>query len=62
MPADVAEIIARTSWDATAAAMADLIARAEARREEEELPVGNIAAELARASAASSASAAGIGA
>ncbi|MDB5956882.1 MAG: a-glycosyltransferase, Glycosyltransferase Family 4-like protein [Ramlibacter sp.] len=54
----VADIIARTSWDATAAAMADLIAQAQARREQEELPVANIAAELARASSASSASAA----
>jgi glycosyltransferase involved in cell wall biosynthesis len=53
----VADIIARTSWDATAGAMADLIAQAEARREQEELPVADIAAELARASAASSASA-----
>jgi glycosyltransferase involved in cell wall biosynthesis len=56
----VAEIIARTSWDATAAAMADLIAQAEARREEQELPVANIAAELARASAASSSSSAAL--
>jgi glycosyltransferase involved in cell wall biosynthesis len=48
----VADIIARTSWDATAAAMADLIAQAEAAREENELPVANIAVELARASAA----------
>jgi hypothetical protein len=55
----VADIIARTSWDATAAAMGELIARAEAAREAQELaPVANIAAELARASSASSASAA----
>ncbi|HVE54523.1 MAG TPA: glycosyltransferase [Ramlibacter sp.] len=52
----VGEIIARTSWDATAAAMGDLIARAEAAREAQELPaVANIAAELARASGASAA-------
>jgi glycosyltransferase involved in cell wall biosynthesis len=49
---DLAEIIARTSWDATANAMAELIAEAEAAREAQELPaVANIAAELARASA-----------
>jgi glycosyltransferase involved in cell wall biosynthesis len=47
----VAEIIARTSWDATADAMAALIEQAEAAREAQELPaVPNIAAELARAS------------
>jgi glycosyltransferase involved in cell wall biosynthesis len=34
----LAEIIARTSWDITAAAMGDLIAQAEAARESEELP------------------------
>lgn len=50
----VADIIARTSWDATAAAMAALIARAEAAREANELPaVADIARELARASSAS---------
>ncbi|MCC2674105.1 MAG: hypothetical protein K0R58_1052, partial [Ramlibacter sp.] len=50
----VADIIARTSWDNTAAQMADLIAQAEAAREAQELPaVANIAVELARASAAS---------
>jgi glycosyltransferase involved in cell wall biosynthesis len=47
----VAEIIARTSWDATANAMGELIAQAEAAREAQELPaVANIATELARAS------------
>jgi glycosyltransferase involved in cell wall biosynthesis len=52
----VIEIIARTSWDRTAAQMAELIAKAEAAREAQELPaVANIAAELARASATSSA-------
>jgi glycosyltransferase involved in cell wall biosynthesis len=52
----VAEIIARTSWDATAAAMGELIAQAEAAREAQELPaVANIATELARASGATSA-------
>ena len=50
---ELAEIIARTSWDATADAMAELIAQAEAAREAQELPaVANIARELARASAA----------
>jgi UDP-galactopyranose mutase len=50
----VAEIIARTSWDATAAAMGELIAQAEAAREAQELPaVANISQELARAHAAS---------
>ncbi|HEY0822290.1 MAG TPA: glycosyltransferase [Ramlibacter sp.] len=54
----VADIIARTSWDATAAAMGELIAQAEAAREAQELaPVADIAAELARASAASAAAA-----
>lgn len=52
----VAGIIARTSWDATAAAMGALIAHAEAAREAQELPaVANIAAELARASGATAA-------
>lgn len=52
----VADIIARTSWDATAAAMAALIVRAEAAREANELPaVADIARELARASSASAA-------
>jgi glycosyltransferase involved in cell wall biosynthesis len=47
----IAEVISRTSWDATAAAMEQLIAQAEAAREANELPaVANIAAELARAS------------
>jgi len=46
----VAEIIARTSWDATADAMRKLIAEAETKRESQELPaVANIAAELRRA-------------
>jgi glycosyltransferase involved in cell wall biosynthesis len=55
----VADIIARTSWDATAEAMGTLIARAEAARDAQELPaVANIAVELARASAASAAIAA----
>jgi glycosyltransferase involved in cell wall biosynthesis len=50
---ELAEIIARTSWDATAAAMQRRIAEAEAAREAQELPaVANIATELARASAA----------
>ena len=50
---ELAGIIARTSWDATAAAMGELIAQAEAAREAQELPaVADIAAELARASAA----------
>jgi glycosyltransferase involved in cell wall biosynthesis len=50
----MADIIAKTSWDRTAAAMAELIAQAEAAREADELPaVPNIANELARASAAS---------
>jgi glycosyltransferase involved in cell wall biosynthesis len=51
----VAEIISRTSWDATAAAMGELIAQAEAAREAQELPVANIAVELARASGATAA-------
>lgn len=47
----IADVISRTSWDATADAMADLIAQAEAAREANELPaVANIAVELARAS------------
>lgn len=55
----VADIISRTSWDATAEAMGELIAKAEAAREAQELaPVANIATELARAAAASSTSAA----
>ena len=45
-------ILARTSWDATAAAMGELIAQAEAAREAQELPaVADIATELARATA-----------
>jgi glycosyltransferase involved in cell wall biosynthesis len=56
----VADIIARTSWDATASAMGELIAKAEAAREAQELPaVANIAVELARASGSSSAAVAG---
>jgi glycosyltransferase involved in cell wall biosynthesis len=52
----VAEIIARTSWDATAQAMGELIAQAEAARDAQELPaVASISKELARASAASAA-------
>jgi glycosyltransferase involved in cell wall biosynthesis len=55
----IGDIIARTSWDATASAMEELIAKAEAARDAQELPaVTNIAAELARASASSSSSAA----
>lgn len=47
----VAGIVSRTSWDATAGAMADLIASAEAAREANELPaVACIASELAHAS------------
>lgn len=46
----VAEIISRTSWDATAAAMYQLILEAESAREARELPAVNIAAELRRAS------------
>jgi glycosyltransferase involved in cell wall biosynthesis len=50
----IAQVVSRTSWDATAAAMAELIAQAEAAREASELPaVANIAAELARAASAS---------
>lgn len=46
------QIIAKTSWDATAAAMGELIAQAEAARDAQELPAcASIAAELARASA-----------
>jgi glycosyltransferase involved in cell wall biosynthesis len=52
----VADIIARTSWDATAHAMGELIAQAEAARDAQELPaVASISKELARASAASAA-------
>ena len=36
----VGEIIARTSWDATAAAMGELIAQAETARTEQSLPAG----------------------
>jgi glycosyltransferase involved in cell wall biosynthesis len=51
----LAEILAKTSWDATAAAMGELIAQAEAAREAQELPaVADIATELARANAAAS--------
>ncbi|MBA2676433.1 glycosyltransferase [Ramlibacter sp.] len=46
----VDEIISRTSWDATADAMYQLILQAEAAREAQELPAVNIAAELRRAS------------
>jgi glycosyltransferase involved in cell wall biosynthesis len=50
----MADIIARTSWDRTAAAMAELITQAENARAADELPaVPSISAELARASAAS---------
>jgi glycosyltransferase involved in cell wall biosynthesis len=56
----VADIISRTSWDATAAAMGELIAQAEAAREAQELPaVASISRELARASAASASAVAG---
>lgn len=52
----LAGIIGRTSWDATAAAMARLIAEAAAAREARELPsVADIALELARASGSSAA-------
>lgn len=52
-------ILAKTSWDATAAAMGELIAQAEAAREAQELPaVADIATELARATASLPASAA----
>jgi uncharacterized alpha-E superfamily protein len=55
----VADVISRTSWDATAEAMIELIAQAEAKREANELPaVANIAAELARAAGTSVRSAA----
>jgi glycosyltransferase involved in cell wall biosynthesis len=48
----LAAILAKTSWDATAAAMGELIAQAEAAREAQELPaVADIATELARATA-----------
>jgi len=45
----LADVISRTSWDATAAAMGELILQAEAAREARELPAADIAAELARA-------------
>ena len=45
----LADVISRTSWDATATAMAELILQAEAAREARELPAADIAAELARA-------------
>jgi UDP-galactopyranose mutase len=55
----VADVISRTSWDATAEAMIELIAQAEVKREANELPaVANIAAELARAAGTSVRSAA----
>ncbi|MBK6004955.1 glycosyltransferase family 1 protein [Ramlibacter ginsenosidimutans] len=55
----LAAILAKTSWDATAAAMGELIAQAEAAREAQELPaVADIATELARATASLPASAA----
>ncbi|HYD76104.1 glycosyltransferase family 1 protein [Ramlibacter sp.] len=54
--AALAGIIARTSWDRTAAAMADLVARAEAARRADALPVvRRVAAELARVSTGSAA-------
>lgn len=37
----LASVVARTSWDRTARAMADLIAQVEARREREEEPAAN---------------------
>ena len=47
---ELAEVISRTSWDATAQAMIEFIEQAEAAREANELPaVANIAVELARA-------------
>lgn len=47
---DLAEVISRTSWDATATAMIDLIQQAEAAREANRIPaVPSIAVELARA-------------
>jgi glycosyltransferase involved in cell wall biosynthesis len=58
---ELAAIISRTSWDATAGAMEQLIAKAEAARHARELPeVANIALELARA--AGTTSAGGVGA
>jgi glycosyltransferase involved in cell wall biosynthesis len=56
------EIIARTSWDSTAMAMGDLIAKAEAARKARMLPaVANIAAELRRARGTATAAAAAAG-
>ena len=56
MQREFAAILARTSWDRTAAQMAKLIAQAEAAREADELPaVPSIAAELARARSSSGA-------
>jgi glycosyltransferase involved in cell wall biosynthesis len=55
----LADVISRTSWDATAAAMIELIEQAQAAREANELPaVANIAAELARAAGTSARAAA----
>ncbi|MBG9387626.1 glycosyltransferase [Caenimonas aquaedulcis] len=45
----IARIIARTSWDATAQAIAELIVEAEATREASDLASPDIAAELRRA-------------
>lgn len=53
----VGEIIARTSWDATAAAMYELILKAENKREAQDLPGVNIAAELRRAAGTAAANA-----
>lgn len=53
---ELADIIGRTSWDATAAGMARLIAEAAAARAARQLPrVADIALELARASGSSAA-------
>jgi glycosyltransferase involved in cell wall biosynthesis len=54
---DLAEIISRTSWDATADAMSRLIGQAEKARSARQIPaVADIAVELARASGSSVAS------
>lgn len=55
----LADLISRTSWDATATAMMDLMQEAEAAREAKELPAADIAAELARASGTAARAAAG---
>ena len=56
MQREFAAILARTSWDRTAAQMAKLVAQAEAARAADELPaVPSIAKELARARSSSGA-------